>query len=103
MDLIAGRFPKTVDGAADILMKDLSFRDRTRIANMSETGLIRFHISYGNYIRTEFRLPGNDPLMKSCESYAELKNMSGLQASYVILKALQQKVRQSNVLRVIIK
>jgi hypothetical protein len=33
----------------------------------------------------------------------EFKNMSGLQASYVILKALQQKVRQSNVLRVIIK
>lgn len=101
MDLIAGRFPKTIAGAVDILMADLSFRDKTRIANMSEPDLIQFHLSYGNYIRTEFRLPGNDPLMQSCQSHAGIENMSGLQASFVILKALREKVRGSNVLRVV--
>jgi hypothetical protein len=101
MDLIAGRFPKTIDRAVDILMMDLSFRDKTRIANMSEANLIQFHTSYGNYIRTEFRLPGNDPLMQSCHSHAGLESMSGSQASFVILKSLQQKLRESNVLRVI--
>jgi hypothetical protein len=101
MDLIAGKFPKTLARAVDLLMMDLSFRDKTKIANMSETDLIQFHTSYGNYIRTEFRLPGNDPLMQSCQSHAGFESMSGLQASFVILKSLQQRVRASNVLRVV--
>lgn len=101
MDSVTAKFPNTVDSAVDILMAGLSFRDRTRIANMSETELIRFHMSYGTFIRAEFRLPGNDPLMKSCESLSELAGISGFQASFIILKALQRKAMQSGVLRIV--
>lgn len=101
MDWVGEKFPRTVDKAVDKLFAGMSFRDRTRIANMSEIRLIEFHKSYGHYIRTEFRLPGNSPLMQSCQSYAHINDISDVQASYVILTALQKKVQTSNVLRVI--
>ncbi len=101
MDLVGEKFPRTVEKAVDKLFFGMSFRDRTRIANMSEARLIDFHRSYGQYIRTEFRLPGNTPLMKSCQFHAGINEISDIQASYVILMALRKKVQTSNVLRVI--
>ena len=71
------------------------------IANMSEAKLIEFHKGYGNYIRTEFKLPGNDSLMESCRSYSELYGIGEIQASFIILKALQDKLQRSKVLKVV--
>lgn len=95
------KFPSRVDKAVDKLMADLTFADRTRIANMSETALIKFHQSYGLFLRTEFRLPGNDPLMQSCQSKSYLKTITPEQASFVILKELQKRLQSGNVLKVI--
>lgn len=101
MNTFLDKFPPSVEKAVDILMSDMSFADKTRLANMNEAALVRFHRAYGLFIRTEFRLPGNDPLMKSCMSAGYMKAITAEQASFVILKALQQQIKAGNVLKVV--
>lgn len=101
MELFKEKFPPTVELAVDNILKHLSIRDRTRIANMDERKLIEFHASYGIFIKNEFRLWGNDHLLESCCRVAGLDRVSPDQASFVILKELQRKIKQTNVLRVV--
>lgn len=102
MNYFLDKFPPSVEKAVDKLAVDMTFADRTRLANMSEVALIKFHHSYGIFLRNEFRLPGNDPLMKSCMSIAYVKSITPEQASYVILKELQKRLRAGNALKVVI-
>ena len=101
MDYFLDKFPPTVEKAVDRLAADMTFADRTRLANMSETALIRFHHSYGIFLRTELRLPGNDPLMQSCMDTAHLESITPEQASFVILKALRKRLLAGNTLKVV--
>lgn len=95
------KFPPTVEKVVDKLLVDMTFGDKTRLANMSEAALIRFHRSYGIFLRNEFRLPGNDPLMQSCMSAGYLKSITPEQASFVILKVLQKRLQGENTLRIV--
>ena len=101
MDTFLDKFPATVASVVDKLVRDLTFADKTRLANMDEAALIRFHRSYGVFLRTEFRLPGNDPLMQSCMQTAFLKTITPEQASFVILKELQKRLHSENTLRLV--
>ena len=95
------KFPRTVDAAVDKLLEGMTFQDKTRVANMGPGKLVELHTAFGGPIRTEFRLPGNDLLMRSCAEIAALPELSGEQASYVILKVLWAKLQTSNVLKVV--
>jgi hypothetical protein len=101
MDYFLDKFPPSVGKAVDKLIVDMTFADKTRLANMNEAALIRFHRAYGLFLRNEFRLPGNDPLMQSCMSTAFMKTITPEQASYVILKELQNRLLAGNTLKVI--
>lgn len=101
MNYFLDKFPPTVEKVVDKLLVDMTFADRTRLANMNETALVRFHNSYGLFLRNEFRLPGNDPLMTSCMSTASVKTITPEQASYVILKELQKRLLAGNTLKVV--
>ena len=101
MNTFFEKFPPTVEKAVDKLAADMSFADKTRLANMNEDALIRFHRFYGILLRNQFRLPGNDPLMKACRSAAYLKTITPEQASYVILKQLQKQLQAGGTLKVI--
>ena len=101
MDTFLDKFPATVANVVDKLVRDMTFADKTRLANMDEAALIRFHRSYGVFLRTEFRLPGNDPLMQSCMRTAFLKTITPEQASFVILKELQKRLHSENTLRLV--
>ncbi len=101
MNTFLDKFPPTVEKAVDKLAADMTFADKTRVANMNEDALVRFHRFYGIFVRNQFRLPGNEPLMKSCRSAAYLKSISPEQASYVILKELQKYLLAGNTLRVL--
>lgn len=100
-DLVSERYPRTVETAVDKLLEGMSFQDKSRMANMGPEKLVALHRAFGGQIRTEFRLPGNDPLMKSCALYAGLSGLSGDQAAYVILKVLWKKLQTLNVLKVV--
>ncbi len=101
MNYFLEKFPPSIEKAVDRLASDMTFADKTRLANMNEAALIKFHQSYGIFLRNEFRLPGNDPLMASCMSTAYVDTMSPEQASYVILKALQKRLLAGTILKVI--
>lgn len=95
------KFPPNVDKVVDKLEAEMTFADKTRLANLNETALIRFHQSYGRFLRTEFRLPGNDPLMQSCLDKSYLKTITPEQASFIILKELQKRLLAGNALKVV--
>lgn len=95
------KFPPSVEKVVDKLASEMTFADKTRLANMSEAALIRFHRSYGLFLRTEFRLPGNDPLMQSCLSKSYLTTITPEQASFIILKELQKRLQDGNALTVV--
>jgi hypothetical protein len=95
------KFPRTVDAAVDKLLEGMTFQDKTRVANMGPEKLVDLHRAFGGQIQLEFRLPGNDPLMKSCAESAGLPEVSEEQASYVLLKMLWTKLQTADVLKVV--
>ncbi len=101
MDLISEKFPKTVASAVEILIDKLTAtpREQVKFANMSKRALVKYHISIENYIATEFRLPGNDPLMQSCASFAGLPGINSHQATYILLNAMQIKLLKTAFLK----
>jgi hypothetical protein len=101
MNTLSKKFPRTIEAAVEKLLEDMSRRDQTRIANMDEAKLVEFHINYGILIKNELRLWGNDPLMEACKQLAGVERLSPDQASYIILKEMQDKLLQSDVLRVV--
>ena len=101
MNTLSKKVPRTIDAAVEKILENMSRRDQTRVANMNETKLVEFHINYGIYIKNELRLWGNEPLMDACKQMAGVDRLSPDQASYIILKELQDKLLQSDVLRVV--
>lgn len=101
MNEIKSLFPKDIDEVVDRLIFELSFKEKTKIANMSEVDLVKLNMSWGIYIRNEFRLEGNDPLLISLKSYASVNTMTPEQASYIIIKELWEKLQNSHVLKIV--
>jgi len=101
MNEINNVFLKNIDDVVDRLISELSFKDKTKIANMSEVDLVKLNLSWGIYIRKEFRLEGNYPLLKSLTSYAGVNAITPEQASYIIIKELWEKLQNSHVLKII--
>ena len=94
-------FSPTVELAVDKIMSDLPIIDRDRIANMDEKRLIAFHHNYGIFIKNEFRLWGNEPLLKSCCELSGFSKVNTDQASYIILRELQRKINEIDVLKAV--
>ena len=101
MNWFTAQFPETVDKAVDKLIRDMSFKDKTWLANMDAQKLAAFHASYRVFLKHELRLWGNDPLINSCKAVAGLDAIDADQAAFVILKEIQKKLKGSNVLKVV--
>jgi len=101
MKEIQNVFLKNIDDVVDKIILELSFKDKTKIANMSESDLVKLNMSWGTYIRNEFRLGGNEPLLQSLKSYAGVDEMNSEQASYIIIKDLWEKLQNSRVLKIV--
>jgi len=95
--------PRTVDRAVNMLLSDLSFKDKTRLANMQEEKLIDLRLSLGRNIKTAFRLgEGNKELMKSCRFLSETGKFREEDAALIIIKELWKKLKKkTNVLRIV--
>jgi len=83
------RWPKTMDLAIKILLKEMKDKDRESIKQMKEDELIRLHRSFGRYIRNKFGLwAGNKKLLTSCnKTHPD-------EASFVIIKALWNQLKK---------
>ena len=89
-------FSHTVELAVGKIMSNLTEYEKTKIANMNEKRLSLFHQSYGIFIRNEFRIWINTSLQKSCCEVSGLPKVNPDQASYIILKELQKKIKQED-------
>jgi hypothetical protein len=94
-------FPKTVDEALEKLLPVLTLKEKTKIVNMPEKDLFHLKTSLGYFIQTEYRLWGNDPLIRACEKFASENNLPYDEPLMVIIWALWNKLQKANLLRVV--
>lgn len=93
--------PKTMDQALHILVSRLTFKEKTRIANMPKEKLASLQASLGIYIRNEFRMKENDELMEACYGLAKKEELDENEACCLIIRELWKKLQSANVLRVV--
>jgi len=94
--------PSTVDEAVDLLIEEISFGDRTIIANMREEDLANLDVAFGMRIKVEFGLGnGNKDLLQSCRIESGQPTADPELATAVIIKCLWKTVQDTPVLRVL--
>lgn len=95
-------YPATISKAVDSLILSLQSIEKVRISSMDECDLAGLHFSLGMYIRNSFGLwADNKVLMESCRELSGDKNLHVDDASMFIIKALWEKLREMNHLRVV--
>jgi hypothetical protein len=97
-----GGLPQSVAEAVNQLISILPLKDKTTVANMSQTELTGLRSTLGAYVINNFGLlSGNLKLVESCRMASE----DGLQheenAVDIIIHALWKKLRQTHKLRVV--
>ena len=94
--------PRNVTEAVELLSKRLPLKDKTIVANMSQTELPVIQASLTGYILSNFGLQsGNQELMKSCQSESEETFQQEEDAVTVIITALWQELQRTHKLRVV--
>jgi len=96
------KHPATVDEAVNLLMDELSFGDRTIIANMEEEDLANLDVVFGMRIKVEFGLGnGNNDLLQSWRIESGQPTADPELATAIIIKCLWKTVQDTPVLRVL--
>jgi len=100
----AGALPNhlanNVRQAVDRLIRDLPFKDRVRIANMSESELPALNRTLGEHIISQYGLvDGNPALLKSLRWTARRVLTDETDATAVIIRELWKRLRVSHTLR----
>ena len=94
--------PKTVDEAVDLLIEELSFGDRSIIANMKEADLGILNFAIGIRVKDEFELEkGNNLLLQSCLSQLGKPSIDTDLALAFIIKRLWETVQHTPVLKIV--
>jgi hypothetical protein len=104
MESVAARSipPRSVDEAIAVLASDMSFGDKSRMANMKREQLGTLDFSLGERIKTEFMLwSGNEPLLQSCRQMAGDDYLSADEAVAFLIKKLWQHLQETNVLKIV--
>ena len=93
--------PTTVEEAVDKLIFQMSFKDKTALANLAPDDLVKLRFSLGISIRNLLLYPRNEQLLESCRQEAMDKYLHWDQAPAVIIKKLWQKLSETHRLRVV--
>ena len=95
-------FPQSVQGAVDRLVSELPLRDKIKIANTTEEGLISLQLTVGAYIRKNFGLlAGNHELIESCRLISGQDQVDLDDALNIIIREFWKKLRETHLLRVV--
>jgi hypothetical protein len=96
------KLPRTVDEAVDRLIGELSLKDKTNIANMTENELMTLEFTLGTYIDNEFGIyTGNRRLIFSSKMHSGDVHMDPDAISPLIIKELWERLREGHKLRVV--
>jgi hypothetical protein len=94
--------PQSIDQAVERLISQMSLKDKTTVANMSQNELPNLHLSLGGYIMNNFGLlSGNPKLLESCRLESDDAIQHEEEAVAIIIKALWKKLQQTHRLRVV--
>ena len=94
--------PQNVREAVELLSNRLPLKDKTTVANMSQTELPAIQAGLAGYILNNFGLlSGNRELMKSCRSESKRTFQQEEDAVTVIITALWQELQKTHKLRVV--
>ena len=92
--------PKTVEEAVQILMKELSLKDKVAIANMNADEVEDLHFGLGMFIRNRFGFwEGNPRLLLDCAEDAGKRIEDADVASAVIIGRLALELERTHKLR----
>ena len=96
------KLPGTVDEAVERLIAELSLKDKTTIANMTENELMTLEFTLGAYIDSEFGIyTGNRELRFSSKMHSGDVHLDPDAISPLIIKELWKRLRESHKLRVV--
>jgi len=94
--------PETVEQAVNILLSELSLKEKAAIANMQKNNLTDLHFSLGRFIRNKFSLVvDNKELMKSCRLLLGKQELHPDDASSIIIESLWKNLQDTYALRVV--
>ncbi len=95
-------YPQTMNEAVERLISELSLKDRTTIANMTEDEVINLDSTIGKYILINFGLlAGNKTLIESCKHESPSIVFHDDDACEVILRALWHNLQETHTLRLV--
>ena len=96
------KLPRNVDEAVERLIRELSLKDKTNIANMTETELMTLEFTLGTYIDNEFGIyTGNRELRFSSKLLSGDVHLDPDYVSPLIIKELWKRLRESHKLRIV--
>ena len=96
------KLPRIVDDAVERLIRELSLKDKTNIANMTENELMTLEFTLGTYIENEFGIyTGNRHLIFASRQISGDVHIDLGSISPLIIKELWKRLRESHKLRVV--
>jgi hypothetical protein len=94
--------PKTVAEAVEQLMLDLDLEDKVKIAKADFNELINIHLRLKNYLKNAFGVwHENKELLADCRTISEETIYNEEKATFVIVKALWERLKKTHKLRVV--
>lgn len=95
--------PSTVEAVVELLYEDLTLRDKTIMAGLSESEMdSSVYLAMAKILRKEFGLSnGNTALLQSCERYIGTEYDAYEDPAMVIVKELWKKVKSKHNLRLV--
>ena len=97
------RLPSTVDQAVNLMLSELSFKDKSKIANVSEKNVSHLLDWFGTNTQQFLGLAGdNMKLLQDCRDITGKATIGVDAAALMILKRIWKKLRtQKNVIRIV--
>lgn len=96
------RLPKNVDDVVELLLSDLSSKDKFLIAKLMADDLESFGSDLVQTIKTEFRLDsGNEELLRSCGLSGDGPTPTAEEAAVGIMERLLNTIRQNYRIRIV--
>jgi hypothetical protein len=86
--------PNTINQAVILLVSYLSSTDKRKISKLNEENLSNLNFSLGWFIKNEFKLITNDPLIESCRTITGRNSVYADEASFIIIKALWKRLQE---------
>ena len=101
--LETGFLPRTVGEAVDNLISKLTFKEKSKLANQPVSRLMDWRSSLGSNIQHYFKIgPENKELLASCRSVSNDDSLPANEASFLIIKALWERLqKQTNLIKIV--